>query len=92
MEIGNDAFKNITSLQSIYLPESVDSIGDNSFYGCSNLTEVYLMSEIPPTLGSSVFNGVSSTLKIYVPSGFVGAYQSADGWSAYAEKIEAHNF
>lgn len=50
------------------------------------------MSERPPVLGSDVFNGVSSTLKIYVPSGFVSAYQSAEGWSSYAEKIEAHNF
>ena len=29
---------------------------------------------------------------IYVPQASVEAYQSADGWSGYAEKIVGYNF
>ena len=38
--IGNNAFRNCTSLTSITIPNSVTSIGNNAFYGCTGLTSI----------------------------------------------------
>ena len=39
LAIGNNAFKENTAIQSVYLPGSVTSIGNSAFSGCSNLTQ-----------------------------------------------------
>ena len=40
--IGADVFKNNTSLISVVIPNSVTSIGDGAFSGCSGLKEVHI--------------------------------------------------
>ena len=79
--IGNNAFYGCSSLTSITIPNSVTSIGSSAFYGCSGLTSITSLAEIPPTLGSSVFYNVSTTIPVYVCA--VSAYQSAEGWKAF---------
>ena len=56
--IYNEAFKN-TAVTTVVIPDSVTSIGDKAFYGCSSLTNV----EIPDSVtifGSDVFSGCTS--------------------------------
>ena len=45
---------------------------------------------MPPTLGDDVFGEHNTSLKIYVPSGSLSAYQSATGWSSYASLLEEY--
>ena len=40
--IGQEAFRNCTSLTSVTIPESVTSIGKEAFYECTNVENVYL--------------------------------------------------
>ncbi len=51
--IGNYAFYNCTGLTSIIIPNSITSIGDYAFYGCNRLIEVYNLSSLNITTGSS---------------------------------------
>ena len=85
--IGNHAFRECTSLASIDIPASVTSIGNYAFWGCTGLLDVMMNSATPPTLGSDAFYGCSSLNAIYVPSGAIAAYKSADGWKDYKDKI-----
>ena len=75
-------------LYSIDLPDSITNIGDNAFEYCTSLTEVYVRSTVPPTLGSNVFDNNASGRRIFVPYESLNAYKTAPGWSDYASSIE----
>ena len=87
--IGNSAFSHCGSLTGITIPNSVTSIGEYAFFYCSKLSKITILSETPPTLGSYVFIVSETNSVIYVPSGSVETYKTADGWSDYADKIKA---
>ncbi|GHU32309.1 hypothetical protein FACS1894172_08690 [Spirochaetia bacterium] len=86
--IGYEAFYFCSGLTSIIIPDSVTSIGDCVFWGCSGLTSVYMQGDTPPALEMGAFTNTNASLKIYVPAGTVGAYEAADGWSSYKDKIQ----
>lgn len=80
-------FYNCKSLTYVDLPDTITSIGQAAFRGCSALATLICRATTPPTLGSNVFLGNPSSQKIYVPNGYGNAYKSASGWSSYSSKI-----
>ena len=82
--IGPTAFQNCYSLARITVPSSVTSIGNNAFKNCYGVAEYHILPTTPPTLGTTVFDGIQSDCIIYVPQGTLSAYQSATNWSTYA--------
>ena len=84
-EIGQIAFQNCTGLTEVIIPGGVSSIGANAFSNCSSLAGLTVSPATPPTLGQGALNG---TYPIYVPAGSVDTYKTADGWSAYADRIQ----
>ena len=86
--IRDSAFESCSSLTSINIPDGVTSIGRSAFRGCSDLTSITLFPSTPPTAGADIFVNSPDAL-IYVPSESVDAYKSADGWSDYADRIQA---
>ena len=81
--IGYETFAYCTGLTSIKIPNSVTSIIDYAFYGCSGLTFMTVLSVEPPTLGWDVFYEVNKSIPVYVPCGSAEAYQSANGWNEF---------
>ncbi len=60
------AFKNCSLLKSVKLPDTIESIGDSSFYGCKGLTSV----EIPESvtyIGAYAFGTCSNLKTINIP-------------------------
>ena len=90
--IGDYAFYNCTSLTSVTIGKGITSIGKNAFTSCTLLKEVYCKSTFPPTGDSSMFTGIVSGRKIYVPRYSVDLYKSASGWSFYASDIVGYDF
>lgn len=88
-EIGHRAFYDFPYLESVTIPDSVDTIGDNAFENCSSLTSLTVKATYPPTLGSDVFTNTNSNLVIYVPAESINDYKAASGWSTYASRIQA---
>lgn len=81
--IEGSAFYDCKGLNSLTIPSSVTSIGERAFKDCSNLTAISCETVNPPTLGSEVFTNVAKSIPLYVPSGSIAAYQTAEGWSEF---------
>ena len=69
------------ALVKIVIPSSVTSIGTQSFYSCESLQEIHFKPTTPPTVANAnAFQSVPTTCKIYVPSGSLSAYTSANNY------------
>ncbi len=80
-QIMGDAFGNCTGLTCITIPSSVTSLTGgwgNVFWGCTNLTTMYMKSQTPP----KGFSGCGSLTTIYVPVGAADAY-NVSPWNNY---------
>ena len=86
--IGSYAFSYCNCFVSVTIPSTVSSIGNSAFNACSGMKEYHVLSTIPPTLGTTVFNGIPSDCVIYVPASSLTDYQAAENWSAYASYMQ----
>ena len=86
--IGEGAFAGVTGLTTITIPSNVTSIEKEAFCGCSSILEYDFSNHTSiPTLGSSVFYGINSSCKIYVPANLYSSWKQATNWSTYADYI-----
>jgi hypothetical protein len=77
-------FLDCTGLTSVTIPESVTSIGERAFFGCSSLTSVTNLNPAPQSISSNVFTGVDlSTIILYVPAESIEAYRAAPVWQDF---------
>ena len=83
------AFLHCSALTSITLPASLTSIGYRAFRHCRSLKTVTCLAATPPGLGTYAFEDCDANLQIRVPSASVDAYQAAQYWNYYADKIVA---
>lgn len=96
--IEDGAFGNCTGLTSITIPSNVTSVGGAAFYNCTGLTEIHSLNRVAPQLGTytengqtyGVFDGVSSSIPVYIPCGSSNSYYSR--WSYFSNFIEEEGF
>lgn len=67
LEIGANAFEQMTSLQTVRLPNSLKHIQSSAFLGCSSLKDVLLCEGIE-TIGCSAFAGCKSFQTVILPN------------------------
>lgn len=82
--IGVNSFSRCYALNSIQLSNKLNSIGNNAFDGDTNLNSIILKSNIPPLVGSNVFDGVNKASCILtVPNGTKTVYNRAYVWREF---------
>ena len=88
-ELGEVAFASCTALTKVFLPASVEKIGDFAFGYCRSLQSITIDALNPPTLTSDIFFGLNANEipNIYVPAISVNDYKRDAKWSTYAAKI-----
>ena len=63
-KIGDNAFENASSLESIKIPSSVTELGESAFLNCSCLTSVDISAKIK-TIPNSTFSGCGELKSVY---------------------------
>ena len=87
--IGAHACEGCTHMRSFSLDGGVlDEIGVDAFKNCKLLAYYESNTTTPPVLGNNVFAGDELLNHILIDYFGVDAYKEADGWSAYASKID----
>ncbi len=85
--IGEDAFYNCSSLESVTIPNSVTSIRDRAFYGCDSLTSITIPNRVT-SIGGLAFAYCSSLESISIPDSVTSinsAFSGCDSLSIYCE-------
>lgn len=88
-QISSRAFDSCWRLESIVIPQTVTNIGSYAFNNTGNIT-IHMTSEEPPTLDANAFKS-NCTPTIFVPTGSLESYQTADNWAAYASSMLEEN-
>ena len=79
--ISNTVFSSCYSLGSVTIPNGVTSIAANAFYNCYGLGEIHFKPATPPTVENpNAWTGVPTDCKIYVPTGSLSTYTSAENY------------
>lgn len=78
-------FQSCDSLTCLTIPSGVATIKGNAFFNCYSLAEMHFKPTAPPTvIASNAFSGIPADCVIYVPSGCLSAYMSAQNYPSSA--------
>lgn len=84
--ISDEAFSDCTSLTEVTIPNSVQSIGEYAFQGCSKLKSVKVQWTTPLAIDENVFDGVNlSAATLMVLPGYSSVYAAADVWKDFGK-------
>ena len=80
------SFSGLAELQTVMLPASIETMGNQAFYDCTSLSEIVLYSPVPPTATrpADVFHNVPEGLTVRVPAEALPLYQASALWSQFS--------
>jgi len=76
-------FMGCNNFRTLKIGDSVQSILNYTFKGCSSITSLISNSINPPIIQSNTFYGVSTSIPITVPCNSIQNYQSSNYWNNF---------
>lgn len=74
-----------SALESVTLPSTIEQIISDAFSQISTLKEVHCKAVTPPSCYNTPFYNSQTNCILYVPTGSLNAYKSADVWKEFSE-------
>ena len=85
------AFSENTTLEKITIDNELINIGQNAFYQCENLKDIYLNNTSQMVfIGTNSFGSSNEERTIYVPHNLYTEYRDNEFWKQYADEITVH--
>ena len=86
--IDNETFAYCYGFSSLTIGSAVKVIDDYAFFACDGLESITILSDIPPSMGTYVWDGdtvhkLSLDVPIYVSCGTIPYYQNSRVWSDF---------
>ena len=72
---------------TITIPESITKIEKGAFKDCDGISNITLLTKLPPEVGKNAFTHYDRWTSIKVPYTAVQAYKNDPGWKAYSKLI-----
>ena len=85
--IGEFAFRDCKSLQSVHLPDGVTKIEEGAFAGCSSLQSVHIEDTTVTTIEKVSFRQCSSLQSIHLPAGVTSIKKGAFGFCSSLQTL-----
>ena len=87
--INNYAFRGCSNLTKVTIHKSqISSFMIGVFDGCSSLTSIINLRDVPYSLSFNPFGYITSTCTLYVPTGSKTAYEKAKFWQDFDNIVE----
>ena len=77
--IGKSAFYN-RNITKVTIGSGTQSIGEDAFSWCENLSEINIAATTPPVIAANTFQYISTDLQITVPAGSESLYLADPNW------------
>ncbi|MBQ8736388.1 MAG: leucine-rich repeat protein [Bacteroidaceae bacterium] len=82
--IGESAFGNCITLNTVFIPATVETLGYNCFNNCYKLADFTIRHESPLVVNNNVFEGCAlKNAVLNVPIGTIEKYKEASVWSEF---------
>lgn len=87
-------FYKCTTLKTLTFGTGIKTIGNNTLNGCTAMTDLTVLAEVPPTLeagrSGSIFASTcpKSQITLHIPAGTKAAYQADANWQGFKEYKE----
>ena len=85
--VADSAFMGHDEIETLVIPATVSSIGDNAFAGCLSLGFLQVLALQPPEAAPTSFDHVAAGLRLVVPCGTAADYANDVEW-LYFRHIE----
>lgn len=89
LSVGGSAFYYCKNISRLFIPESLQSIEYYAFNTMENIELVRCMSQAPPKIVESCFNGINmDECRLEVPMGSLDTFSIAEGWEDFMNIYE----
>ena len=87
-DIEQEAFYGCAILNKLSLGTSLASIGENAFFACNNITEIYALATLPPACFDNTFTSTTyDKATLYVPAAAKDDYAVASVWKNFKTQV-----
>ena len=86
--IDANSFSGCTNLATVFLPSSLEKIGEKAFDACSNIANLNIQHSSAPDINANVFSiSEGNKAALFVKKGTAGSYDK-DGWNKFSNIVE----